>query len=527
MTKLMKRVAVAVLGVLVLIGLAAAPQQHVAAKTVPSHVNIVLHKLLFDDNLPASEQNNGKSQPSFDGQSSRPLNGVTFTAYDITRDFWRYMDTHDVGVEKAQNHFAEASYEPTEKVASQVTAGEGEAHFDGLSLRENGRYSVYLFKETGNPAGIQGQSQNLVVVLPVLDDGGIQSRIDLFPKNVMTGGKTVIEKKVNENRTNFAYGQKIPYKISVKVPADIGAMKDFSISDSAASTLRRVGGLDVKIDGHEVTGDTGFYHLTSSTENSFAANFNVGSLIKYANKTITITYNMAIRPGTAADKPLVNDATVYPGGGQPKHDYAVVVTGGKRFVKVNAEKESVKLSGATFVVKNAVGAYLVKTADGWDWKKVSGDAAKTYQDEHLYTLTSNAKGAFGIQGLAGGAYELYEVRAPTGFLRNKKPIPFMVVAGEYTRGQADPYKVVNVPKPPKPGVPVTPGEPGHPRHPGQPGNPGQPNKPFVPGFLGHLPQTGEEWASWLSMLGLILIALIAAIRVKTKKSTGESKGERK
>ncbi len=530
-----------------LVGLAAAPPQQVAAKSTPSHVDIVLHQLQFVDNLPASEPNNGKDQPSFSGQSSQTLNGVTFTAYDITQDFWHYLDTHEVSVEKAQDHFAQAAYAPTEPIASQVTTGEGEARFNGLSLRNNGRYAVYLFKETGHPAGSQGQSQNLVVVLPMRDDSGMASRIDLFPKRVIPGGKTMIKKQINADRTSFAYGQKIPYKLSVKVPADIATMKDFSISDNADSALSRVGAVNVKLDGTDVTDDNDLYQLTTVTEHSFVANFKVGSLRKYANKTITITYQMTIRPGTAADKPLINDAAVYPGGGQPQHDHAVVVTGGKRFVKVDATHDSVKLAGATFVVKNAAGAYLVKTADGWHWQQVAGDVAKTYQDEALYTLTSGKDGAFGIEGLGYGTYALYEVQAPAGFLRNEKPIPFTVVAGEYSRGETDPYAVVNVPQSPKPGEPVTPGQPNEPGEPNPrvplpntngPGQPNQPgaSRPRIPlpntGMFGHslkrrrislrqlLPKTGEQWTAWLSTLGLILVALIVAIRVKTKKHRG-------
>ena len=512
MTKFIRRIAVAVSALLVFIGLAAVPHQVEAANTGPQTVDIVLHKLLFKE-MPAAEQNDGQTKPSFGGQASQPLNGVTFTAYDITSEFWAYVHESSASVEKAQSHFAEATGQPTNVVTSQVTAGEGIAEFAGLKLREASHYAVYLFKETGTPAGVQGQSQNLVVVLPVRSHGAVQSRIDLYPKNVATNTTTTIEKTVDTSQTLFAAGEKIPYQIKVKVPADIAAMADFSITDSADSALKRQSGVTVKIGGSNVTDNQDVYRLTADTDHNFTATFVISALAKYAGQTITISYNMAIRPGTAPDQPLINDATVHPGRGHPQHDYAVVTTGGKRFVKVNAEKESEKLAGAVFIVRNGDGAYLVKTTDGWHWKQIAGDAVTTYQAANLYTLTSDQAGAFAIEGLAAGSYDLFEVKAPAGYLRNEERIPFQIVAGEYTRGKADPYKVVNVPRPHLPDTWFPPGEPG------------QPN---VPKLLRHLlPQTGEEWAAWVSMLGLILIALITAIRVRSKKVTGDSKGEKK
>lgn len=547
MTKLIKRLVIDACGLLVLLVLIG-PAQSVAASTkAPDKVDIVLHKLLFDDHLPTAEANNGKDQPSFGGQPSRPLNGVTFTAYDITSEFWQYEKAHDGGVEKAQRHFAEAAYVPTNKVASQVTAGAGEARFADLSLRSGGHYAVYLFKETGTPPGVQGQSQNLVVVLPVRDDSGIQSRIDLFPKNVLPGGKPMIEKRIDANQTTFDYGQKIPFKITVAVPADVATMKAFRVTDKADPALRLTDGVSVMIDGHDLTGEDNVYQLAKDAEDAFTLTFNVDQLSKYANKVITITYNMAIRPGTAADKPLVNQSVVYPGGGEPQHDFATVVTGGKRFVKVDAKDHATKLAGATFVVRDALGLYLVKTATGWDWKSVT-DGDKSYQEQGLYALTSDQDGAFSIDGLAAGNYELYEVKAPEGYLRNEKVIPFQIVAGEASDSKAAPYAVVNVPDTDRPHLPDTPGDP--PKRPHLPETPGDPDRPRLPGTSGEpparphlpgtnpegavqrilrrlLPQTGEAKATWLTTLGLILIGLIATIGVKTnKKSIGESRGER-
>ncbi|WP_225048372.1 SpaH/EbpB family LPXTG-anchored major pilin [Lacticaseibacillus kribbianus] len=505
MSKFIKRLIGAALGVLILIGIGAAAQPVEAA--APKRVDVVLHKLLFQDSLPESQLNDGHAQPDF-GQASKPLNGVTFTAYDVTGDFWRLVD-QGASVEDAQDQVAAADFQVAAgaELSSVVTAGQGQAAFDQLPLREGGRYAVYLFKETAAPDGITA-SQNLVVVMPGNLEGGVQSRIDLFPKNQMTHGYAEIDKTIENNRTNFGYGDPIPYRIAVKVPANIGALTSFKLTDTADTRLERIGGLTVTVDGKAADD---LYTVTKADSHSFALTFDVAKLTPLANKTITVTYQMRIRPGTVPDAPLVNRTVLYPGDFEPVTDTAVVITGGKRFVKVDAEHHGTKLQGAVFVVRNTAGEYLVQEKTGWTWRRVAGDVVKAYHRAGLHTLVSAKDGRFAITGLKAGAYTLIEVKAPRGYTRNAKAIPFAVVAGEYTRGLADPYNVINVKTPVTP-----PHKPGEPTTPGQPGKPGLP--PRLPLTGGHLPQTGGEWAAWLSILGLILIGLVAAVRVKTKKA---------
>lgn len=500
MTKLIKGLITAALGLLVVAGLTkfATP---VAAATdpAPTEVKIVLHKLLFDQSLPLQQQNKGLSQPDFK-QASKPLNGVTFSVYDVTADFWRNVKQVTKGdVEQAQVNLAGDDYQPTTKaMQSQDTVGQGEATFANLPLRSGNRYAVYLFKETNQPAGIENDSQNLVVVMPGNIDHGIQPQIDLFPKNKMVSGYSTVEKTITNNRSNFSYGEAIPYQIAVKVPANIGAMKNFKLTDTADPRLERVGGLTVKVDSQNAAGR---FTTTQDDAHAFALSFDPAKLIEFANKTITVTYQMRIKQGTTPDVPLINRTVLYPDDSQPQTDMAVVVTGGKRFEKVDAKAHQTKLQGATFLVKNAKGQYLVQGEHGWLWQSVAGDPVTDYRQAGLYTLVSAKDGRFALAGLKAGAYNLVEVKAPKGYQRSTKTIPFMVVAGEYTRGQASPYAVVNVKTPAPPLPPKTPKTPG------------------TPSILQRIiPKLGSEGAAWLSIMGLILIALIFAFRVKNKKA---------
>ena len=76
-----------------------------------------------------------------------------------------------------------------------MTAGQGEAYFGDLPLRQGQHAAVYLFKETAAPKTIEA-SQNLVVVMSSNLQHGNQSRIDLFPKNKMVSRHTDVPKKV-------------------------------------------------------------------------------------------------------------------------------------------------------------------------------------------------------------------------------------------------------------------------------------------------------------------------------------------
>ncbi|WP_306483741.1 SpaH/EbpB family LPXTG-anchored major pilin [Anaerococcus sp.] len=158
-----------------------------------------------------------------------------------------------------------------------------------------------------------------------------------------------------------------------------------------------------------------------------------------------------------------------------------VVYGGKRFIKT-AEKDTEKLSGAQFYVKNKAGQYLVaafqdenavnqakanrdKALNAYNdrkddtnkdqLKQAFDQAQKAYFDafeqnkskytwadavdgkapQNAITLTSGEKGEFEIIGLAynksNETYFLEEFQAPKGYAINEKEIPFTVAKYSY------------------------------------------------------------------------------------------------
>ena len=172
-----------------------------------------------------------------------------------------------------------------------------------------------------------------------------------------------------------------------------------------------------------------------------------------------------------------------------------VVYGGKRFIKT-AEKDTEKLSGAQFYVKNKAGQYLVaafqdenavnqaKTArdnalnayndrkddtNKDELKQKFEQAQKAYFDafeknkskytwadavsgkapQNAITLTSGEKGEFEIVGLAYNkadeTYFLEEFQAPKGYAINEKEIPFTVAKYSYA-GTTDGTKKIEKPE---------------------------------------------------------------------------------
>lgn len=190
----------------------------------------------------------------------------------------------------------------------------------------------------------------------------------------------------------------------------------------------------------------------------------------------------------------------------PKNEttFTPLVTGGQRFVKVDADNPAIHLAGAEFVVRNRSGAYLTSKHQ---WREVSGGVKEQYQQAHLMTMRSDQSGQFAIDGLTEGRYELIEVKAPQNYVRSAAPIPFTVTPGRFSSA-VPAIKVVNLHEPDAP-------------------------HPLLPdtGFFGKikrhlrrmLPQTGAARATWLSILGgfIILSITISYFATKQRKHEGE------
>ena len=178
--------------------------------------------------------------------------------------------------------------------------------------------------------------------------------------------------------------------------------------------------------------------------NSFTVSLTAeGIALLEPGKMLTFSYKMKLNSTATPDNGYKNKAEVEVSGDTDTltgDDEETVYTGGKRFVKIDADlaESNNKLAGAQFVVrdKNEDSAnYLLIDPDTKEVSWVSTLAAAT-------VFETKADGIIDITGLAYGTYYLEETVAPEGYVLLKNRIRFEVSAASYKDMDA-PLEVIN------------------------------------------------------------------------------------
>ena len=165
-------------------------QREVRAIENPETATFVLHKRVFDDNMPEYKENTGLEMPDFGG---RALNGAGFTVYDVTAKYHAAL----VGKTQAEamaTVIAEYNDDDTgfTKVGNeQFTADpDGTTKFANLPLYSNDLDAAYLFVETTTPTdpNIIQKAAPFILSMPIytaMDSTGVlNTDIHVYPKNV-------------------------------------------------------------------------------------------------------------------------------------------------------------------------------------------------------------------------------------------------------------------------------------------------------------------------------------------------------
>lgn len=202
-------------------------------------VNVTLHKKKMDDFPIGGIQNDGKEMADeFD--KYEPLEGVTFSAYDITDDFYTALDKELKGdedpaaykavVKKVMEGFKFSDIKIKNKLDSQSTDDRGEAKFNLPDRNNKGIYRVYFFDEEDVPEK-QKFSQPVILMLPFVhpEDGELHD-VHLYPKNKVGG--EVKKELVNDDLSvpgendeelyDYEVGKQIKYKATFQIPHQIG-----------------------------------------------------------------------------------------------------------------------------------------------------------------------------------------------------------------------------------------------------------------------------------------------------------------
>ena len=445
-------------------------------------VNVTLHKKKMDEFPTNGTDNNGRENNAFDRYEGLP--GITFTAWDITEDFYAELDSRLTGNETDAQYTAIAKEvmegfswpgdapNAVRAGADQTTDANGEANFANLPAKNaDGTYKVYYFEEHAQQ-GVEIGSYNLILMLPLKDSQGEVKDIHLYPKNKVEGEdpeKELVDEDGNplpprpNSEYDFEVGQQIHYRASFVIPNQIGEVENgvprysqLTFKDAVDQTGVKFEGIDrILVDGNAVPLSDFQQHGTYTPENEaspwagyagfeLSMNLTGGAgpataafLEPFAGKTIEFFYTVSFTEKTPVDQDIYNEFTVtidHDGEEETKVNPPVdpIKTGGKKFFKYameNGAKEG--LGGAEFVVIrriNGVDNYLTAGPDSMTWTPVAANEDYTAASKYI----SDANGNFEVTGLEYGDYFLRETKAPNGFQRLTDDVAFTVASGTYT-----------------------------------------------------------------------------------------------
>ena len=450
-------------------------------------VDVTIHKKKMDEFPNSSIENTGEEMNEFNRYEGLP--GITFTAWDISEDFYAELRSRLTGNEtdaeyntiakEVMNNFELNNAPNATRVGTdQTTDQDGNANFTNLPTKNaDGTYKVYFFEEHASQ-GVEIGSYKLIMMLPMKGSNGQDlTKIHLYPKNKVEGEDPEKE-LVDDNGDplpprpagayDFEVGQQIHYRASFVIPSQIGDLVNgaprytkLEFKDAVDQTGVKFEGIDqIVIGGTAVTPATFLANATADYYNTAApftgyAGFNIAMnltgaagpataqyLSQYAGQRIEFYYTVSFTDETPVDLDINNEFTVTMNhdGGQDdvktNDPIDPIITGGKKFFK-HEDGETKGLAGAEFVVireVNGVEQYLTVGTDSKTWTPVGPN--EDYANATKFI--SDADGRFEVTGLAYGDYMLREIKAPNGFQKLIDDVDFEIDKDSYNNATALP-----------------------------------------------------------------------------------------
>lgn len=500
-------------------------------KDKPTTTTVNVHKLQADSYNVGKEglkHNGGEiTDLSTLGSNVKGLPGVTFTYFKVTAEQFKTLkaspgsyDTVE-NVKKKYPTLTGIALDPTnaQGVAS-VDLGEGYYWFVESNYSKVGDGPDSISSSIAVPFGISLPLTNTVTVGDNEPGTMYMKTVHVYPKNV-TGNKPKPEKDVNEiNQKNATYkvGQEIDWIIKGDIPANIKDYGSYSLTDKLDEKLTYIDGsakvyygnfadkkalnaaTPLAADYYTVSFEGDTLKVTLNTEARDGKNYvkDVYNSVTPASKDnkLYVIFKAKINEKAIMGQDIKNGVdltfTNKPDGDKektsiPDEEKPKVVTGGKLFVKVDADKADTKLEGAVFTIKHQKDG--TEPAKDADWKALddltwtddliaankaaieAGKFAKTAKGDKTTATTdvkagdriylrSSADGTFEIKGLEFSAYTpqkwdagqkklvdltpvknyyaLQEVKAPKGYGLNEDVSKFTIDKTSY---YTDPDKV--------------------------------------------------------------------------------------
>lgn len=334
------------------------------------------------------------------------------------------------------------SYEIGENDFIEANVAEGELKISGLEV---GSYTLEEVKAPDNAALITDQTKTDFSI-----DTNKDSKAELTVKN----DTSKVKKTTPElNGQDVAIGEKIQYQISVNIPLGIADKEgeknkynQFNLTDThdEALTFDNINSGDFAYtlyDGDKVINPENY------TVNESTNGFNVAVSSDFIPSltpggTLKFVYFMHLNEKADPTKGFKNEANVENGHTTDTTPPDVtVVTGGKRFVKIDGDVTAdTTLADASFVVRDSV-------SDNASYLKIDDKKAATWtkNKSDATTFTTKEDGLVNITGLKYGTYYLEETQAPEDYVLLTNRIKFVVNKDSYgtTEELVKPEKVPN------------------------------------------------------------------------------------
>lgn len=286
--------------------------------------------------------------------------------------------------------------------------------------------ATYEFKVEGNDVTYAGNTGTNITI-PVTND-----KPDMT-KEVKNGSEW-------KHDADYSVGDKVPYRITVSVPANIAKLKKFALTDTPTNLKDDVTSVKVT----DKTGKTTIPATATATAdgNGFIIDFAPADLTTYAGQNIIVTYNAELlstavtttagNPNTATLEysnkilPDTDDESNPNKPGEPKTDKitdtAVVYTFQIQIEKKAEKADGTPLADVEFDLYKAVDAGTAGVATADEVKKAGLDSSKAWKKINETSLKTNTEGKVSQSGLKNGEYYLVETKTNGTYNLLKAPV---------------------------------------------------------------------------------------------------------
>lgn len=286
--------------------------------------------------------------------------------------------------------------------------------------------ATYEFKVEGNDVTYAGNT-GINITIPVTND-----KPDMT-KEVKNGSEW-------KHDADYSVGDKVPYRITVSVPANIAKLKKFALTDTPTNLKDDVTSVKVT----DKTGKTTIPATATATAdgNGFIIDFAPADLTTYAGQNIIVTYNAELlstavtttagNPNTATLEysnkilPDTDDGYNPNKPGTPTTDKitdtAVVYTFQIQIEKKDEKADGTPLADVEFDLYKAVDAGTAGVATADEVKKAGLDSSKAWKKINETSLKTNTEGKVSQSGLKNGEYYLVETKTNAEYNLLKAPV---------------------------------------------------------------------------------------------------------